>query len=547
MHVSDGILIENLYTTINSFGYVLLKGIYGKDDIRRIEQEFDRKFCEDLQKERVQSRDYRRFACKVPISRDYEPILCNPFIHELMTRILGEDYVLFNFNSHSSLPGSSQQQMHVDSMNPLDTNIFVSKEANVAFLHIPLSDMNELNGPTEVWPVTFYTPNNPRTEIRTMRWIRDSKKKSNPILERGDVIVRVENCVHAGGANRGKTRRHMITLIFARKYYYLNKNSGRIPGGAYDGPNMPRAPFRISAHIAAQSVSVGSRYVKQNFGKRLSIPDDFTQQIQFNQYVYLGHGISDKLLASIESGPREFIKDASWVFNLVEHLLPVIKAAFQGTEFSLHSVRLNEKTRELECDDPTFRRYRGEAAFPNVDNLFRMHLPLKDSEKWIMCYPGNKTLSMNILKNSENIGFEHMTCLAAKKGVGLITTGTLVYSRVANTPTLELTFARFNHMPSYDDRYRVTDSFALTLPRKLGMLLRYDNVLITQPQFKDFQSSRLFTAGYAIYTYIINQRMDHPLKGKLLQLLAGILMVPGLLYFKISQKYRPVLSMLKSV
>ena len=133
---------------------------------------FDAQFQEKLTQGKVQTRDYRRFACKLPISVEYDAILNNPQIHMLLERLLGEDYVLFNFNSHTSLPGSSRQMMH-QSLDPLNSSTFVRREANVAFLHIPLVDMSEEHGVTEVWPVTLYTA---ATQLTKMEWVPDNAK-----------------------------------------------------------------------------------------------------------------------------------------------------------------------------------------------------------------------------------------------------------------------------------------------------------------------------------------------------------------------------------
>src|SRR5262249_17397708 len=158
------------YAALHAFGYVALKDIYRKADIQRIAEAFDRRFQESFRLGRVQSRDYRRFACKLPFDIEYEPILDNPYIHAFLERVLGKDHVLFNFNSHSSFPGSSHQLMHVDSVNPLNTHSFVVKEANVAFLHIPLIDMTDEHGATEVWPVTLYTAAKGGARLNVMRW-----------------------------------------------------------------------------------------------------------------------------------------------------------------------------------------------------------------------------------------------------------------------------------------------------------------------------------------------------------------------------------------
>jgi hypothetical protein len=518
--------IEEHATSVAAFGYVALKGVYRKEDIQRFALTFDEKFMQDLEDGKVQSRDYRRFACKLPISAEYEPILNNPYIHELMEHILGKDYVLFNFSSHSSLPGSSHQMMHVDSIDSLNTNTFVHNEPQVVFLHIPLIDMNEGHGATEVWPITLFSRKPGSLQLKTMRWVKNNAAKCKETLAQGDVILKTENCVHAGGANRTGVRRHMITLVFARRNCYVTGNSGMIPGGSYDGPGMPRLPYRINAHAPVESVRHGDRYTKQVLGGPLSLPPGLGSQMQFNQYAVVKNAISPAIIDEIAARPAEILASANWTANLAQQVLPAARAAFRGGAFVLHSVTLNDTKRLAGCDDPKFAAYAGEHVFNNADRLIRVHVPLQDSETWVRAYPGNKTLSMKLMAGDPELRDRYRLDFACEKGMALITSGGLVYSRVTEVPTVELTFVRSDFIPSYEDRYRITDVFALSSPKSLGRVLRYDSIYVTQPRYKDFNFYRLNYVGSVVINFIINLANDSPRRATALGLLALIACLP---------------------
>jgi hypothetical protein len=542
--------IEEHAVSVAAFGYVALKGVYRKEDIQRIALTFDKKFMQDLEDGKVQSRDYRRFACKLPISAEYEPILNNPYIHELMEHILGEDYVLFGFSSHSSLPGSSHQFMHVDSMDSLNTNTFVHNEPQVVFLHIPLIDMNEGHGATEVWPITLFSGKlQPGPgQIKTMRWVKNNTAKCEETRAQGDVILRMDNCVHAGGANRSGVRRHMITLVFARRNYFVTDNGGMIPGGSYDGPGMPRLPYRIATHAPVESVRHGDRYTKQVLGGPLSLTKGLGSQIQFSQYAVVKNAILRGVVDEIAARPAEILASANWTANLAEQVLPAARAAFGGGAFVLHSVTLNDKKRPAGCDDPKFAAYAGEHVFNNADRLIRVHVPLEDSETWVCACPGNKTLSMKLMVGDPDLRDRYRVNFASEKGMALITTGGLVYSRVTEVPTVELTFVRPDFIPSYEDRYRITDVFALSLPKSLGRVLRYDSIYVTQPRYKDFSFDRLMYVNYVFVNFIANLAYDSPRRATALGLLALTASLPLLPFlvcaFAIRSRKHPVSHML---
>jgi len=337
----------------------------------------------------------------------------------------------------------------------------------------------------------------------------------------------------------------MITLIFARRYFYINYNQGMIPCGEYDGPGLPRLPYQIAAHSSVNSVSLSDKYSKQVIAKILSVQGDLPQQMEFNQYVYVSHGFSDKLLEQIQSTPLNFIQDANCVFGLLEYLLPMVKAAFRGMSFKFHSATLNESARDLGCDDPTFGQHLDDRVFNNSENLVRVHVPLENSEKWMQIYPGNKTLSLNVLRGKGR-WLEHCRYLPSKKGAVLVTTGAFMYSRVAKVPTIELTFTSQCHIPSYIDMFRVTDTFALSLPKKLGKLLRYENIFVTQPQYKNFKYSWLFGLVYRIYNFLCNLRMNNRLLAIFITVLVVFLLFPALPFAFVYMKTKhPVATMLE--
>jgi hypothetical protein len=299
-----------------------------------------------------------------------------------------------------------------------------------------------------------------------------------------------------------------------------------IPCGSYDGPDVPRLPYRIAGHAAAGSVRQGDRYTRQVMGEPLSPPPGFAGQIQFNQCAVVKNAVSRGAVEQIAARRAEFLASANWTVNLAEQVLPAVRAAFRGAAFVLHSVTLNDGKRPAGCDDPKFAAYVGQPVFNNADRMIRVHVPLEDSETWIRAWPGNKTLSMSLLSGQPEVLDRYGQDFAGGKGTVLITTGGLVYARVSEVPAVELTFVRWEFIPSYEDRYRITDLFALSLPKTLGRVFRYDSIFVTQPRYKDFVFDRRGYVEYIVRNYIGNMAIDSPRRAKLLALLALLVGLP---------------------
>ena len=101
--------------------------------------------------------------------------------------------------------------------------------------------------------------------------------------------------------------------------------------------------------------------------------------------------------------------------------------------------------------------------------------------------------------------------IGSAPGDVLVTTGATVYSVVQKgVRTIQLTFVAEHFIPSYLDRYRVTDSFALSLPTELGSLLRYDSIAITDERYLDFSYSWMNGLFYAYKTGVLNSLISIP-------------------------------------
>lgn len=516
--------INEYHHKIKIQGYTLIKNVYSSNDIKKISSKFDDHFTKRLQRNKVQSRDYRRFACKLPLTPDYQAILNNPFIHRLMSKILGEEYVLSHFNSHSSLPGSSRQSIHVDSTDRLNSATYVNGQTNVVFLHIPLLNTHATHGATAIWPAIAFTEG--LLDTKKKQWIANNLAQSENQLNLGDVIIKRDNCFHAGGKNTSQITRHMLTLIFVRKYIYLHNNSGMLPGRIYDQSHLTTLPYNLASHCHQPPQDLTVTYQSKHHIKPLYSTINTQQQIALQQFERIKQGFPLSLLEGIKASPHIYLNDPNAVFHTVSYILPLVKAAFGDNQFTFHSITLNSHKRLLDCDDPLFKQYQNQSIFNNDNNLIKIHIPLDSTTNSFITYPGNKLLSLAILKDP-SLFDTSQTQLSINEGDILITTGALMYAKSCDQDFVEITFVRPHFIPSYDDRFWISDTFALSLPNKLSQLIRYSNILITQNQYLDFTYSLTTHIEYIIWNYVINLSLKHKVIGAPFVFIAACFIFPS--------------------
>jgi len=510
---------------INAFGHSLIKQVYKPDAIADIEKNFDALFSERLAQGRVQSRDYRRYVCKLPIDKAYLEILDNPTIHALLTEVLGEDYVLFNFNSHSSLPGSSNQIMHIDSNDPVNTDTLVHNYANVAFLHIPLIDTDISHGATKMWPATIQKVNN--DDLHYYHWVEENLDCSKLELSRGDVIIKLDNCIHAGGKNSSAGRRHILTLIFARKDYYLNNNSGMLPGLSHQDLNLP---YRIASHCDKPLESSTDKYTPLAWAKAPTINADAKYAIKAKQYFLSKNAITKDSLTALQSCD---LNDANVVMNIFSAFQQAAMTGFGNANFKIHSIEKKKGKQSFGCIDEAFAEAQAKQVQSTINNdnrLVTVRIALGHCDNYKV-YPGNKTACSQAINNPEFRNSIEQS-LSLQAGDLMVSSGELPFSiDDDHFEYLDIHYTRPEFELNYDKRIWLKDHFALSLPTPLAKKLRYNNIFITEDKYKDFQFSKVSYIFYLTFNYIEQYRMQHKLSGALLKVAAGLGLLPAIIYF----------------
>ena len=140
-----------------------------------------------------------------PSSRIFKEIACNRRIQEVLDRALGKDYKIVGFGGNANVPGSRYQPAHTDGW--LGTDFLV--------VNIPLGEVTEYNGSTEVWPRTHQE----KLTVSEFNAVRRQSVRLNS--SPGDVVIRYSNLWHRGTPNRSADVRMMLALLVSRVYEKL--------------------------------------------------------------------------------------------------------------------------------------------------------------------------------------------------------------------------------------------------------------------------------------------------------------------------------------
>ncbi len=523
--------ISEIALQVSAHGYCVVKDIYDKQAINETEKKFSSLFHKRYQQGRVQSRDFRRFTCKLPISDEYIDVLKNESIHRVLTEILGEDYVLYNFNSHSSLPGSSRQVMHFDSVDPKNSDTYISSETKVVFLHIPLLDTRVEHGPTDVWPAIIHKQEN--TLIQEYDWISRNLPANDTTLNQGDVIIRRDNCVHAGGKNSSQDERHFITLVFTKKDYYLNYNSGMIPGASYPDLNLP---YRIATQCNKPPQNTEQVFNKLDWAQLNSNDSVSPFSIKFQQYARTSNSLNNEFLDQLESSDLE---NSNVQFNLINAVLPLAKNAFGRGAFYIHSITRRRLENTWTNDEPGFGK--SAKVISSHAKVCSVKLFLNKSPCSVQLCPGDINACF-IATNNEQFREKQSKSETFQRGDILINTGAIPYRPTeGEAEVLEILFVSedFDMLP--ENRVWISDNFALSLPKPLAKLLKYNNIFITQERYRDFELRKLNYIYYLVFNYIELHQKSHPIQGNLMKLGVGIFFIPVMIYFSLE---KPISKML---
>jgi Phytanoyl-CoA dioxygenase (PhyH) len=175
----------------------------------------------------------------------FKDIMCNSLAVEIAHSILGDNMYCNFYSSNTNCPGSMQQSIHPD-WTSLWPSQHVAHPPAALVVNIPLIDINQHNGSTEIWPRSHMIPFTGRIvtdETLDASGLRDASTRMD--CPKGGLIIRDSRLWHRGCTNYSNTPRHMLALIY--NIHWLKPDKPQIyDKKAKEILNNPRLSFNVT-------------------------------------------------------------------------------------------------------------------------------------------------------------------------------------------------------------------------------------------------------------------------------------------------------------
>jgi ectoine hydroxylase-related dioxygenase (phytanoyl-CoA dioxygenase family) len=233
---------EAMAELIRANGYVVLDSVVDLALIAEIRAAFDPLFDEYIARKGYNT-GVNRARMYLPFALPYirEEIIANPVILPALEAILGEGMRCTYFASDTPAPGSDYQSAHSD-VGPLFPDVSVSLPTYAMVVNIPLVDVDDENGPLEIWPggthmnpewaahVTLDGSVGPHLDIVRAASRMPSERVH---MKAGSIVIRDSRVWHRGTPNRSTARRTNLALVYSRHWLGAG-NTIAIPQATYD-------------------------------------------------------------------------------------------------------------------------------------------------------------------------------------------------------------------------------------------------------------------------------------------------------------------------
>jgi ectoine hydroxylase-related dioxygenase (phytanoyl-CoA dioxygenase family) len=154
----------------------------------------------------------------------FRDVLMNDMVVDLTKSILGPGLINDFYSGNTNLPGSGTQPVHPDE-GQLWANLEAAPPAHAFVVNVPVVDMDEINGSTELWPgthrdVTMHIHlNTLRVPEERLRARRAVVPPIQPRVKAGSILIRDLRLWHRGMPNRSDRPRPMIAMIYRCQWW----------------------------------------------------------------------------------------------------------------------------------------------------------------------------------------------------------------------------------------------------------------------------------------------------------------------------------------
>lgn len=198
-------------------GAVALADVFDRALIDELREHFVgtyRRDYEDPARRRVENVGDRRNLLVVEVEGALNDarVYAGPLVYPLLQKIVGDDCIIGQFGSVTSLPGAADQNPHRDSpwlFGQPETDVAVP--AYAVTVVIPLVDMHvEGAGTTRVWPGTHRVFSDDDAA---------AMPAADPVLPRGSCLFMDSRVRHGGTGNRSSAPRPILYMSYQRHWF----------------------------------------------------------------------------------------------------------------------------------------------------------------------------------------------------------------------------------------------------------------------------------------------------------------------------------------
>ena len=184
-------------------------------------------------------------------------VIDNPFAMPILKAAMGEKvFAYLPYGCNSTQPGCDIQWIHRDS-GQLFPELPFALPVSTIVVNIPLVDFTVENGATEVWPGSHLIIDDPAVRNSPYNVCDEDRAARLPSFQlempAGSVVVRDMRCWHRAMPNRTQTIRHMLALVYFRRFHHSPDAPGifsrRIPEDIWtDMSEETQEVYRFQTH-----------------------------------------------------------------------------------------------------------------------------------------------------------------------------------------------------------------------------------------------------------------------------------------------------------
>jgi hypothetical protein len=245
--VSGKLLPETVELAVNLIkvnGYVLFEEVLPRAQVENLFDKFVEILAPAMEKRQLNPdigfhNDTNHIGFDLPFRLPFndETIIAHPFVTDVVDQILGDDCILNYFHSNTSVQGGKKpQDVHADTGSRYGDRCKVNLPIIKLVVNFPLVDVNENNGPMEIWPGgTHLHPDNwygPNAYNKSK--LAEHMQSIKVLMPGGSILIRDDRMWHRGTPNRSNHPRPNVALIYTSAANAPQKGSIQIPQETYD-------------------------------------------------------------------------------------------------------------------------------------------------------------------------------------------------------------------------------------------------------------------------------------------------------------------------